>query len=99
MRSFPTTYPDAPKACAACGKIVARRDCHKNRYDEYLCKTCRAGGIKFTQGARLRQKSKRVLWRAWLSVTVSGAVIMLVWAVYSIFAHTDAFQYFRPLFR
>lgn len=34
----------ALRHCACCGAEVVRRDCHKNRYGEYICKSCQAAG-------------------------------------------------------
>ena len=99
MRFFPTPYPNEPKVCSACSLAVPRKDCHKNRYGQYICKTCQAAGVKFTRAGRLRHGSRHALMWAWLGVGGVVMVVFLVWAVYSFLTDADFFGYFQSLFR
>lgn len=72
------------RKCSGCGLTVPRRHCHKNRYGEYLCRTCQASGLKFTKAAR---------WRSWIGQTpaivlwslIGTALLALVaWALYAL---------------
>ena len=42
------------RVCTSCGATVQRRECHKNRYSEYICRNCQSDGIRFTWRARYR---------------------------------------------
>ena len=44
----------ASRVCTACGATVQRRECHKNRYSEYICRNCQSDGIRFTWRARCK---------------------------------------------
>jgi hypothetical protein len=36
------------KTCSGCRKEVPRKDCHHNRFGEYICRDCQNAGLKFT---------------------------------------------------
>lgn len=44
--------PPLSRVCSACGTRIERRECHKNRYGEYICRHCQAAGIKFVRRTR-----------------------------------------------
>ncbi len=46
------------RACAACGAMVSRQDCHRNRYGEYICRTCQSAGVKHTLRGTLNKRGK-----------------------------------------
>ena len=58
-----------PRKCAICAREVTRQDCHRNRYKEYICRTCQAKGHKFSVHNRLARTKRRVTtglrWLAW----------------------------------
>ncbi len=74
------------KICSACGATVARTDCHRNRYREYICHACQARGVRFTWSRRLHTR-----WRqfrkargrqlAWALIVFGSASAGLVWLV------------------
>lgn len=70
------------RKCSGCGATVPRRHCHKNRYGEYVCRSCQAAGIKFTKAARWRswigQTPAIVMW----SLTVTALLALLIWVLY-----------------
>lgn len=72
--------------------LVPREDCHRNRYREYICKSCQAKGIRFTWSNRLRDYSKRSA--VTLSVIAIACAIgmLILWAFYSVFLRLDIFK-------
>jgi len=68
------------RSCSACGEAVRRRDCHKNRYGQYICRDCRADGVRFTQWPWLlyngKKWSRRFFWMIAILVTVA---LFFVW--------------------
>ncbi len=72
--------PDMSRICSACGATVARYDCHKNRYGEYICRKCQRAGIKFTW--RLRNLKKWAVPAFLLSLSVAA---LAMWAFYRAF--------------
>lgn len=76
---------DTHKVCAACGTSVARQDCHKNRFGEYICRNCQAAGIRFTRQSRVWSWVRRALRRsAW--GLVGTALILVVLALLFLFS-------------
>ena len=73
---------DALRVCSACGATVARQDCHKNRYAEYICHQCRRDGISFTRLAQFRHFFRWSPGRAFLFLAVVGLVLLAAWALY-----------------
>ena len=98
MRDFPSRYPNEPKVCSVCKLTVARKDCHKNRYGEYLCNACLAAGVRFTPGQRLRYGTRRAVWWFWLGVAGVVSIGMLAWIAYAFFTHLDSLRFFKQLF-
>lgn len=92
MQLFPNLSVDQKKACAACRLWVSREDCHRNRYNEYICKSCQAKGIRFTWHNRLRDYARRFATTLSI-VAVSGAIGMFIlWIFYSVFMRLDIFK-------
>jgi len=48
------------RTCSACGASVNRADVHKNRYGQYICKECRANGVRAVGKHRLRHLFQRM---------------------------------------
>ena len=92
MQQFPNLAADQKKVCAGCRLWVSRDDCHRNRYNEYICKSCQAKGLRFTWNNRLRNYARRSA--VTLSVvTVSAAIGMFIlWIFYSVIMRLDIFK-------
>lgn len=67
------------RICSVCGAAVARKDCHKNRYTEYICRKCQAAGIKFTRRGQLRYWMKWALPVFLLSLVIASLALLLMW--------------------
>ena len=94
MQLFPNLATDQKRSCAGCRQLVAREDCHRNRYGEYICKSCQSKGIRFTWPNRLRDYLRRTFFTLSV-VAISGALASLVlWGFYSMFLHLNIFKVF-----
>lgn len=61
------------RVCSSCGTTVAREECHKNRYGEYICRSCQERGIRFTPRRKARHVVRQSLrtslrWLAYLAI-------------------------------
>jgi hypothetical protein len=74
--------PDMSVVCSACGATVDRRDCHKNRYGEYICRKCASAGIKFTRRRRLRLRTQAKLRKYLPMLPVAALILLLIWVLY-----------------
>ena len=75
-------HTDSSRVCSACGTTVARQDCHKNRYSEYICHQCLRDGISFTRREQLRHFFRWSPGRAFLLLVGVGLVLLAAWALY-----------------
>ena len=91
MALLPHNTPDSPvpfeaadplRVCSACGATVARQDCHKNRYAEYICHQCQRDGTSFTRRAQLRHLFRWSPGRAFLFMAGVGLFLLAAWALY-----------------
>ena len=80
-----TSSSNVTKSCASCGVDVARQDCHRNRYGEYICRTCQAAGIRFSPQRRRFHWLHRLVqvsrpWLAYLAIAlaVTVAIYMII---------------------
>ena len=73
---------DTSRVCSACGTTVARRDCHKNRYSEYICHQCQREGISFTRREQLRYLFRWSPARAFLLLMGLALILLVAWALY-----------------
>ena len=84
------------RQCSGCGVTVARRDCHKNRYGEYLCRTCQAAGMRFSRTAPLRrwlgQTPAIVLW----SLAGTALIALAIWALYAAMLGLESLDFWWP---
>jgi hypothetical protein len=80
------------KKCSACGAVVQRKDCHKNRYGEYICRECQAKGVLFTPRRRLLRDGKKWLIRFLLMLVATGAVTLFFWWIGQLFPVTVLFD-------
>lgn len=66
--------------CCACKASLPRKDCHRNRYNESICRSCQAAGLRYTWRGRLQY----LLGRAglWLGIGLGSLalVLLLAWA-------------------
>lgn len=42
------------RTCSACGTAVHRSEVHKNRYAQYICKSCRSDGVRAVGRKKMR---------------------------------------------
>ena len=73
------------RVCSSCAATVARKNCHKNRYSQYICQRCQEAGVKFLprkqrgSSARRRFVLKWALSVFFLAVAVAGLVFPAIW--------------------
>ena len=67
------------KKCSVCGTAVRRRDCHKNRYGEYICRPCQANGVRFTPRRQLIHGGKKWLLRFVGLLLLTGVLALFFW--------------------
>jgi len=85
-QASPGTNPsNVLKDCAGCGTSVPRQDCHRNRYGEYICRTCQAAGIRFSPKRRRFHWLHRLIrigrpWFAYvaIAIAVTVAIYMII---------------------
>lgn len=87
MRAYPSPNSNQSKLCVGCGLTFARRDCHRNRYGEYFCRACQAGGVRSTRLVRLRHGYARVLSRFWIGAALVVGVATVIWILYAVGVH------------
>ena len=78
------------KACFKCDAMVARTDCHKNRFGEYVCRSCQAAGVKASWVQRMRQMSKKMLRQVLLWLAGAGLAAIFVWLFFGFMARMDS---------
>lgn len=79
------------RVCSACGVNIERKDCHKNRYSEYICRKCQAAGIKFTPEGQRRYVMTRALPVIFLRFAITFMVFMVISISLLVF---DPFSFF-----
>lgn len=67
------------RVCSACGTSVAREDCHKNRYGEYICRECQSAGIKFVRRGPPSNVMRLVIQVFLFGLTVASLVFFVTW--------------------
>ena len=75
------------RPCAGCGTEVARRDCHRNRYGEYICRRCQEAGIRSTRHRQIKRLFSRMLKYGLLGLACLALAGLLVAATYVILDH------------
>lgn len=60
------------RCCAYCRDTVARCNCHKNRYGEYICRKCSDAGRRESRKVWLKRASRRV--RRWIGYGFAAAI-------------------------
>ena len=79
------------RVCSACGANIDRKDGHKNRYSEYICRKCQAAGIKFTPEGPRRYVMSRALPVIFLRFAITFVVFMVISISVLVF---DPFSFF-----
>ena len=51
----------SPRNCTFCDQIITRKDCHRNRYGEYVCLECKKKGKRWSSRRRFFRVAKRFL--------------------------------------
>lgn len=75
---MPPTYSAKPsmlRVCSSCAETVERKDCHKNRYSQYICRRCQISGAKSAHGAPWRYFARR---RSLLKWTLSAVFLCVI---------------------
>ena len=73
------------RVCSSCAATVDRKNCHKNRYSQYICQRCQEAGVRFLprkeRGASARRRFvlKWALSVFFLVVAVAGLVLPTIW--------------------
>jgi hypothetical protein len=75
------------RTCSGCGKTVKRKDCHKNRYGEYHCRTCQRTGVVSKRPAyrNLIIKWRKIGPALWFIVIFSGLGVLALWLLVQMF--------------
>ena len=73
------------RVCSACAATVERKNCHKNRYSQYICRQCQEAGVKYTQrkrqgsAGRRRSVVKWALTAFFLGLVIAGLAFPVIW--------------------
>ena len=76
------------KTCSACNISIERKNCHKNRYNEYICRTCQSAGVKLTWRRRLknlRKKLEKIEPKFWRIAIKTGLAVFVLWMLFRTF--------------
>jgi hypothetical protein len=78
------------KVCFKCGETVERRDCHKNRFGEYICRSCQAGGVKASWYRPLSKIVKMMFRQILLWLAGAAVIALFVWMFIGFLAGMDS---------
>jgi hypothetical protein len=78
------------KVCSTCGTNVERKDCHRNRFGEYICRSCQAAGVKFSWRRRLHRLTQKTLRKILWGLTGVSIVVVFVWMFFNFLARMDS---------
>ena len=73
------------RVCSSCAATVDRKNCHKNRYSQYICQRCQEAGVKFMPRKQRGSAARRRFVLKWafsvffLAVAVAGLVFPAIW--------------------
>ncbi len=65
--------------CSVCRAPVLRKDCHRNRYDELICRACQASGIRFSWPRRLQHAWGKLGLAMWVFLGAMATLLLLAW--------------------
>ena len=86
MSSRNSAHASALRVCSACAATVERKDFHKNRYSQYICRQCQEAGVKYTQRKRQGSLGRRRVLLKWtisaffLGLAIAGMVFPAIWS-------------------
>lgn len=66
------------RICDACGASVQKRDVHKNRYAQYICRECRSSGVKAVGHKSFRYFGSKIPKLALGAIGVLVSLVLLV---------------------
>lgn len=69
------------RVCSVCGAVVERKDCHKNRFGEYICHKCQLAGKTLKWHQRLRLLMTGMLPGFLVRLPVAVLVLLALWAL------------------
>ncbi|MDO9198963.1 hypothetical protein [Rhodoferax sp.] len=69
------------RVCSVCGAVVERKDCHKNRFGEYICRKCQAAVTTLKWHQRLRLLMKGMLPKFLLGLPIAVLALLALWAL------------------
>jgi len=81
-----TKREDSPRRCAFCDRIVARKDCHRNRYGEYVCLECQKKGLRWSSRRRFVKVAKKLLRYALIGLIGVSVAAVYVWFIIKVIA-------------
>ena len=84
------TLTATTKVCSTCRAEVARQDCHKNRFGEYICSNCQAAGVKASRFRIMRHVSKKLLRKVLWALSGAGLFVVIVWMFVKFMARLDS---------
>ena len=73
------------RVCSSCAATVDRKNCHRNRYSQYICQRCQEAGVRFLPRKRQGSSGRRRYVLKWtlsvffLVVAVAGLVLPILW--------------------
>ena len=73
------------RVCSSCDATVDRKNCHRNRYSQYICQRCQEAGVRFLprkqrgSAARRRFVLKWALSVFFIATAVAGLVFPAIW--------------------
>ena len=82
------------RVCSSCGATVERKDCHKNRFGEYICRKCQAAQTNLTWRQRMRYLTRGMLPKFLLVLPVVVLALLILWAFAAYFLAFDIFEFF-----
>ena len=99
MPTAANLLPATSKVCSSCRLVVARTDCHRNRYGEYICRACQASGVRFTRRRKFGFHGGRLFTGVWLGLTVVVLLSLVSFTAYVLVAHVELFGLLRSVVR
>jgi len=102
----PASHPAASdhRTCNSCGTRVHRDEVHKNRYAQYICKACRAKGVRAVGRRRVHHLVQRmptalVAFLVMLVVLVVAPLVILMLLQLHSYSNTGMVQDLKDMVR
>ena len=68
--------------CASCARTCLRADCHRNRYNEFICHECQSDGVRFTWRNRVHHHLRIATFGFWIMLGCTALVLLAAWAIH-----------------